>query len=68
MFLDLCVIKTAVRVLALPRMLCSPWQIFYRQPEVVMKEAEVWGQGGMVFQPSSTTHYFVATGKLFNFI
>lgn len=33
-----------------------------------MKEAEVWGQGGMVFHPRSTTHYFVAAGKLLNFI
>lgn len=33
-----------------------------------MKEAEVWGLGGLVFQPSSTTSYFVAAGELLNFI
>lgn len=32
-----------------------------------MEEAEVWGQGGLVFQPSSTTCYFVATDELLNF-
>lgn len=32
-----------------------------------MKEAEVWGQGGLVFQPSSTTYYFVAADELLNF-
>lgn len=56
-------------VLALPQTRCHALaDLPQPQPEVVMKEVEAWGRGGLVFQPSSTTYYFVATDELLNFI